>query len=351
MDEQKLYQAPAGWAKAAVDALQAAGVEVIGPRETEPGTVELAKVNSGEDLKLDYANVRLPIKKVFFPITEVLLEFESQEDGDVDVKAEAPVSDTEVVLMGCRPCGAAALEVFDKVFHWDYDDVRYSARRDKTTVVTFACTSPEPECFCTSVGGSPHGSEQSDVLVFLGDDGSALMQVNSAKGEKFIERLDGSVKPAPEGAELPAPPAIETQFDPEEVKSWLDENFESDFWEEISLSCLGCGACTFLCPTCHCFDIVDEANWKRGKRRRNWDFCSHPMFTKHASGHNPRPDQGARYRQRVMHKFKYFPERFGMIACVGCGRCVRACSVGQNIVGSLADIESQQKGGETADVG
>ena len=175
------------------------------------------------------------------------------------------------------------------------------------------------------------------------------MQVCSDKGAKFISQLGDVVKPAPAGTNLPTPPEVNPKFDPEKIKTWLDENFENDFWTDISLKCLGCGACSFLCPTCHCFDIVDEANWHAGQRRRNWDCCSHPMFTKHASGHNPRPDQASRCRQRVMHKFKYFPERFEQIACVGCGRCARACCVGQNLVSILTDIETKAKGGNNAD--
>jgi ferredoxin len=200
------------------------------------------------------------------------------------------------------------------------------------------------------VGGSPHSTRQSDVLVFLGDDGQALMQVCSDKGAKFIDQLGNVVKPAPTGTKLPTLPEVKVKFEPEKIKTWLDENFENDFWTDISLKCLGCGTCSFLCPTCHCFDIVDEANWRSGQRRRNWDYCSHPMFTKHASGHNPRPDQASRCRQRVMHKFKYFPERFGQIACVGCGRCIRACCVGQNLVSILTDIETKAKGGNGSDV-
>ncbi|MBL7185489.1 MAG: 4Fe-4S dicluster domain-containing protein, partial [Phycisphaerae bacterium] len=272
-----------------------------------------------------------------------------QPEGDVDVKSEPLVPSTEVVVMGARPCGVAALEALDKVFHWDYDDVRYSARRERTTLISFACTKPGPQCFCTSVGGSPHNTVQSDVLVFLGDDGQALMQVCSDRGAKFIDQLGDVAKPAPAGTKLPTVPEVKEKFDPEKIKTWLDESFESDFWTDISLKCLGCGVCSFLCPTCHCFDIVDEANWQSGQRRRNWDCCSHPMFTKHASGHNPRPDQASRCRQRVMHKFKYFPERFGQIACVGCGRCTRACCVGQNLVSILTDIESKAKGGDNAD--
>ena len=152
VDEQTLYQATAGWLKSAVDILQGAGVEVIAPVETEPGVVELAAIKSSEAVVLDYANVRLPLKRLFFPITEVVLEFKNQPDGDVDVKSEPLVPSSEVVVMGPRPCGVAALESLDKVFHWDYDDVRYSARRQRTTLISFACTKPDPKCFCTSVG-------------------------------------------------------------------------------------------------------------------------------------------------------------------------------------------------------
>ena len=345
MGEQKLYQASANWLKSAVDALCAAGIEVLAPTQTEPGKVDLARVTSSEQINLSYVNVTFPLKRLFLPITEVLLEFERRGDGDINVQTKAlPRPDEEVVVLGCRPCDAAALEILDKVLQWDYDDVPYRARRERTTIVSFACAEPGPECFCTSVGGSPQGSQQSDLLVFLGDGGEALVQVHTAKGEKFIQRLGDVVRPAPKGTGLPAPADLQPKFDSEKVRGGLDENFESDFLAENSLGCLGCGICSYLCPTCHCFDIVDEASWNRGQRRRNWDCCSFALFTLHASGHNPRPDQATRYRQRVMHKFKYFPERFGQVACVGCGRCLKNCGVGQNLVATLANIESRQKG-------
>ena len=341
MGEQTLYQASADWMTSAVAALQAAGVQVIAPTEVEPGIVDLSPVGSGQTVVTDFRNVRLPLKRLFLPITEVLLDFEKTPDGDVDVQPAPLPSEDEVVVLGCRPCDAASMEALDKVFQWDYDDVRYRARRERTTLVTLACTQPAPECFCTSVGGSPHGVAQSDAIVFRNDDGGALIQVHTAKGRKFVERLGDSVRPAGEDAKPPAPPALELKFDPEKVKPWLDENFENDYWKEMSLRCLGCGACSCLCPTCHCFDIVDESAWNRGQRRRNWDCCSAALFTLHASGHNPRPDQSARCRQRLMHKFKYFPERFGPIACVGCGRCVTACNVGQDVTRILAEIQSK----------
>lgn len=240
VDEQTLYQATAGWLKSAVDILQAAGVEVIAPVETDPGVVELAAVNSSEEIVLDYANVRLPLKRLFFPVTEVLLEYENQPDGDVLMESEPLASPkSEVVVLGARPCGVAALEALDKVFHWDYDDVRYSARRERTTLISFACTKPDLRCFCTSVGGSPHNTEQSDVLVFLGDDGQALMQVCSDKGAKFIEQLRDVVKPAPTGIKLPAPPEVKAKSTPKRLRLGLTRTsrtisgptFRSSAWD------------------------------------------------------------------------------------------------------------------------
>jgi formate hydrogenlyase subunit 6/NADH:ubiquinone oxidoreductase subunit I len=341
--EQRLYQVSAGWLKSAVDALRGAGVEVLAPTKAESGAVDLAPITDAGQICLDYGNITTPLKRVFFPITEVLLRYDNRGDGDVDVRAEPVAPTDERAVLGCRPCDAAALDAMDKVFQWDYDDVRYRARRERTTLVSFACTEPAAECFCTSVGLSPHEGRQSDVLVFLYGSGGSLLQVFTDKGRKFVERLGEVAKPAPPGTECPVQPDIETKFDPEKVKSWLDDNFESDFWAERSLGCLGCGACSYLCPTCHCFDIVDESTWNHGERRRNWDCCATSLFTLHASGHNPRPAIGARYRQRIMHKFKYFPERFGPIACVGCGRCVKTCGAGRNVTDALGEIESRQE--------
>jgi formate hydrogenlyase subunit 6/NADH:ubiquinone oxidoreductase subunit I len=338
--ERILYKAEAGWLRQAVVSLRAAGVQVVAPTLTEPGVVNFAPVASADQIERKYANVVVPLKKYFQPISEVLLEFEMVPGGDITVRPEPLPPPDKTVIIGCRPCDAAAVGILDKVFQWDWDDLRYRARRERTTLVSFACTDPEPTCFCTSVGGSPHGRLQSDVLVFDSDTGGALVEVHTPKGEEFAKLLGEVIRPASDGLhpqEAVGPPA---RFNPAKVKQWLDNNFANEFLTKRSLACLGCGACTFLCPTCHCFDIVDEAVWNRGQRRRNWDSCSFALFTLHASGHNPRPDQFARFRQRIMHKFAYFPDRFGLAACVGCGRCVKACGVGRNLTDTLAAMES-----------
>ncbi|MBM4043249.1 MAG: heterodisulfide reductase subunit A [Planctomycetes bacterium] len=341
-----LFQAPAGWMAAAAEKLRAAGIEIA--------DCQLPIADCGPESEIGNRKSEipsLPLKRLFFPETEVILEFNDGRSKDVALCVPEPPAGERVVL-GCRPCDAAAIAALDQVFAWDYDDVRYRQHRERTTIVAFACTEPHGHCFCTSVGGSPHGEAGSDVLAFPTEDrlkaglrtGGALLKSLTVKGARLIERLHDVVRPAPHGARPPEPPLVKPRFDPDKIKPWLDAHFEDPLWTEATLACLGCGACSYLCPTCHCFDIVDEAVWNRGERRRNWDCCSFSLFTLHASGHNPRPTQAARYRQRVMHKFKYFPERFGRLACVGCGRCVRTCGAGQSLLSVLAAIEARGNG-------
>jgi ferredoxin len=280
------------------------------------------------------------LKAVLFPQTETLLRYKKSGDGGVQVAVADPPP-AEILVLGCRPCDAAAMQLLDTVFQWDYDDVPYQRRRGNTTLVSFACAKPGPYCFCGAVGGSPADERGSDVLATLNADGSAVLKSVTERGGQFVQRLGAAVKPATS----PAPPQQAAPgpepVDLERVRAWLDNNFGSDLWGEVALRCLGCGVCTYLCPTCHCFDIVDEAAWNHGERRRNWDSCAFRMFTVHTSGHNPRPNQTARWRQRVMHKFKYFPQRFGHTGCVGCGRCAEKCKAGQNLLDILRRITQE----------
>jgi len=148
-------------------------------------------------------------------------------------------------------------------------------------------------------------------------------------------------------ARLDPPASVPERFDAAAVTEWLGANFESPLWQEWGLACLGCGACTHVCPTCHCFDLQDEATRREAVRLRNWDSCAMALFTAHAGGHNPRPTQTERRRQRVMHKFRYFPERFGLLACTGCGRCGRLCPAAVSIGEACREIAEAAKTGAT----
>ena len=113
-------------------------------------------------------------------------------------------------------------------------------------------------------------------------------------------------------------------------------------WERFSDRCLSCGICTFLCPTCHCFDIQDEMEGFDGRRARMWDTCMFSEYTLHTSGHNPRPTRKERTRNRISHKYSYFPEKFDVIACVGCGRCINYCPVNIDLLDILEDVKKAE---------
>ncbi len=278
-------------------------------------------------------------KGVFFPQSEVILRFK-REDGAIrveDVEGFAPPT----VLLGARPCDAAGMEVLDAVFQWDYRDQFFLQRREQTTIVSFGCSAPvDDKCFCTSVGLAPDSRFGADVFMRPMDAGDYYLEPVTEKGGRLLARtpdLFESTDPIPP---IPAPASVvPLRFELDRVKPWLDDHFNDSFWKEMSLRCVGCGTCTFLCPTCHCFDIVDETCEGEGVRCKNWDSCQLSLFTVHASGHNPREKQSARYRQRIMHKFKYYKEKFGMTLCVGCGRCVRACPAGHSILDYLTEID------------
>jgi len=132
----------------------------------------------------------------------------------------------------------------------------------------------------------------------------------------------------------------------------LLELYEAPFWEEIAFACINCGTCTYLCPTCWCFDIQDENYGKNGVRIRNWDSCMYPLFTKHTTGHNPRGDKVQRVRQRFMHKLKYFVDKYEKgIMCTGCGRCVRQCPVNIDIRAVCEQMNNYQPAPQSAQAG
>jgi ferredoxin len=260
------------------------------------------------------------------------------------VRAGEPEEVEKTVLFGVRPCDARSFTLLDMLFDQEkYKDPYYIDKRAKTTIVALACVHPPyTTCFCTSVDGSPVDSVGVDLLLTdLGNE--YLAEFITPKGEELLAAFGGSpagvdAEKAKEGIAAKAAEEIASHIPAHEIKPILDTHFEDPFWNTLHQKCLACGTCTYLCPTCHCFDISDEVKRNDGIRIRNWDSCMFPMFTKETSGHNPRSSQKERWRQRVMHKFRYYPDNFNAIACVGCGRCVMACPVNLDIRKIVTDI-------------
>ncbi|NOR53295.1 MAG: sulfite reductase [Candidatus Aminicenantes bacterium] len=308
----------------------------------------LEAIDNPESIDLDCSNTILSPKKIIFPQREIYLEFETSDENKLQVKEILP-EETPSVIFGVRPCDAKALTLTDKVFGGDFKDPYYWKRRSSTTLIGLACNiPPSPNCFCLSVEGSPHSKEGLDILMTdLGD--KYFVESLSEKGGTLInlakslfQQPKATDKKAVEKAQAEAEKKITRQInDIKKIPSILKNMFDSPLWDEESLSCLRCGICTYLCPTCHCFDINDEVSSSspvKGKRVRTWDNCQFPDFTMHSSGHNPRPDRASRLRQRILHKFQYFVEHYKDYQCTGCGRCISKCPVGIDIIEVLNKV-------------
>ncbi|KAB1442408.1 4Fe-4S dicluster domain-containing protein [Pseudodesulfovibrio senegalensis] len=282
-------------------------------------------------------------KEILFPACEELMHFSYEKDTDNPGREKIRVQPADnavpTLIFGSRPCDARGFDVFDGAFtQCAVKDNYYAARREQAVVVSIACTRTENTCFCNWVGGSPDGTNGSDVLLTPIQDGFVVQPVTE-KGETLLQKGSLLTGAAPdqvrEAEQLRAaacaslPEAPDFKCMPEQLYNLFDN---MDFWEKQSAKCISCGACTYLCPTCHCFNITDERNGNEGERLRSWDNCMSRQFTQEASGHNPRPEKAYRLKNRVGHKFCYFPDLHeGHIACVGCGRCIKSCPVSLDI--------------------
>jgi ferredoxin len=301
-----------------------------------------ALIEKPEDLLLDHTNTVLSPKAIVFPQTEILLEFNTSNENELRLNESLP-QQQPTIIFGVRPCDAKAITLTDKVFGGDFVDPYYWKRRNQTLLIGLTCnTPPSPNCFCLSVGGSPHYHDGLDILMTdMGD--RYFVESLTEKGDKLLN-LGKSLFAKPTAKDKKELAKIQANSEKnlkrqlksaKKISSVLKEMFESSYWDQESMSCLRCGICTYLCPTCHCFDMNDEVAVTspiKGKRVRTWDTCQFPDFTMHSSGHNPRPDKASRLRQRVFHKFYYFPEWYKEFQCIGCGRCISKCPVGIDII-------------------
>ncbi|WP_432820789.1 4Fe-4S dicluster domain-containing protein [Trichloromonas sp.] len=324
--------------QALIDALIAANIRVVGPKRVDSLCL-YAPLAKGEELDLSELP-RRSAKETFLPPAEEILSFERQ-GASTSVRSPDLSRLPATVLIGARPCDAAAPGILDAVFSWDYQDDFFLERRRKTTIVGIACTKADDACFCTAVGLSPDSRQGSDLFLTPLEGDSYAAEALTDKGAALLERHPELFVQGETGRPLPLAEPRAAKVDLAKIKTWLDGHFESPFWGEIASHCVGCGTCAFLCPTCHCFDIVDEGSEAAGCRRKFWDACGFSKFTLHASSHNPRNTQADRFRNRVMHKFKYYHDKFGRTLCTGCGRCIRACPVGIDLVAVLEDINTQ----------
>ncbi|HVP11274.1 MAG TPA: 4Fe-4S dicluster domain-containing protein [Phycisphaerae bacterium] len=318
------------------DAIKAGGRRLLGPVEKD-GRTTYEEVSSPAELAKDYIQTTTSAKSVVFPACEEIVRWQN-EGHDVKV-ADLKPQTTPTVVFGVRPCDAASFAILDSVFSWDYNDEFFRRRLENTTIIGLACTKSDEYCFCTSVELNPGDTRGSDLLLTPIDGEQYLVEIVTDKGKKLVDAAAKLFTPAGNESKEKVLAKVPVKFDQKKLTAKLPALFpKENAWVDQSLACLGCGACAFVCPACVCFDIQDESGRNGGTRLRCWDSCGFSLFTLHTSGHNPRPVQSQRWRQRIMHKFSYFPERLSHLGCVGCGRCSRACPADMNLVEHLSAL-------------
>ena len=285
-------------------------------------------------------------KDIFFPQSENLYRVR-REEGKFTVEPQA-LQEKPFVVFGIRGCDVKGIEVLDKVFLSDPVDSFYAARRENGTLVSMACGRPESSCFC-KVFGIDCAEPAGDVVTWLVGD-TLYWQPKTEKGEALTAAVSNLLQKAEDAvveAEKAAIRAIveKLPYANLSLSNWgadaADRNFDSPIWEQLYRPCLACGTCTFVCPTCQCYDIKDYDTGNGVQRYRCWDSCMYSDFTMMAHGNN-RTSQMQRFRQRFMHKLAYFPaNNDGMFSCVGCGRCVDKCPSHLNIVKVIKAFEKE----------
>jgi len=311
--------------------------EVIGPALKGGGTAKysyptLAPINKFEELILDYTTTMVSPKNIFFPDNQVLYKFEKDEDGNIEVEDVEEAWSEKKVLFGMHPCDISALLRLDKVLlEGNFENKKYRNKREQTIIIGITCNEPHEACFCNTSGSGPDIDCGYDLLLtdigknyflragtdtgkklFCADYFKKATRKDKEKRDKQIEKVD---KVLPGKLDLVKIAQNITECDLDELLS------------KFTSRCFTCGACNMVCPTCHCFSIVERTNPERTKGTRNltWDSCHYEKFATMAGNINVRPDVKDRFKHRVLDKFYYDATRYGTVFCVGCGRCLDFC--------------------------
>ena len=335
-----------------VDRLQQ-NFRVVGPQEKH-GAFVFDELNSKDSLRLTYPPTVLPPKKYLVPPREVLLQYNLDAS-----RIQARIERKPTVIIGIHTCDLHAVKLLDHVFQQGYTDQHYQAHRDETFLVGIECMTPCTEhSFCRDMGTASSADGFDIHIVDLGD--VYALNVNTRKGVVLLDGFHHAFDAMPSDMERINQRFTEKwqefpyrlDFDVVEMSDLLEECYDSELWDELGERCLACGMCTQVCPTCYCFDVTDEADLalEKGQRVRRWDSCQIQQFATVAGGHDFRAKLSVRQRHRFMRKGKYQWDAFGMVGCVGCGRCATSCLVDITPIGVFNELfRRAREAGKTAD--
>lgn len=301
------------------------------------------EVTTGGQIALKYIPTVLPPKKYFLPQREILMEYNFSKGVD----AKAIVEYERMALFGVHTCDLAGIQCLNMVFSRRPKDYNYLIRKNKIDIIGLECNDYcDEHASCGLVNASmPSGGYD---LFFTDMGGHFMVHINTQVGDEIVE--GSKLFRKAERAHLRELVNLrehkrdvfrnELPVEPREIPELFARSFESSVWEDLGARCLACGNCTNVCPTCYCFDIVDEVNLelKGGRRFRRWDSCQLEPFAKVAGGENFRKERSARQRHRYYRKFSYPVSRYSRFFCTGCGRCSRTCMAGIRLKETLHSL-------------
>lgn len=277
---------------------------------------ELLSVNNVDYISFNKAKPTTPLKAFFFPIKENVVK-ERKE--------------LQQVIFGVPSCDLNALNLLDKIFlDEDFLDIYYKNKRENTILIGSDCYDIDENCHCTSYGINPFPQKNCDISFSLINH-KVILQVHTKKGEGFLNEFTADF------IELDKLP-IEIHKERENTVKQLElqnkdlpgneetrkaiQKEGTVIWKKYAKDCVSCGACAVICPTCHCFLLIDKANFEKVKI---WDACQYPAFERVAGDEDPLEKIYTRLKNRYLCKFVHKPDMFNEIACTGCGRCIDAC--------------------------
>jgi ferredoxin len=319
-----------------------AGAETLIAPGFQEGVLLYKQNSSSDQIVWDYIRPALSVKEAFFPATDRLLTI--RKSGQ-ELQLSETLPEGKQVIFGVRPCDARGMRVLDAMFRESgQEDPYYARRRENTTLVGLACRQMADTCFCTSMGIYPDDPQDVDVMLTETEEGF-LVQTVTEKGQALIGEHVKTVS-----GQVVVPPLVTQHINntipsPNQI-DWRD-HYQDSYWAHVGDRCLSCRICGYVCPTCRCFIVRDEAIPGNGNgefdRIRCWDTCTSEAYRRIAGGHNPRAEKAQRIRNRFMCKFYYYPEQYGPQACTGCGRCIELCPVNIDItevLQNLAEVSS-----------
>ena len=320
----------------------AKNTELYLPVDQTDGSAAYKKWEEGTAWSSALNTVKSP-KDFFFPQTEDLIRFKTEGKNIEVIDTRTEISD--FVVFGVRACDVKSFDILDRVFLTEPMDSFYAEKRRHGVIVSLACSHPSETCFCKTFGIDP-ATPMGDISAWKTET-DIYFEANTEKGKVLLDSLSDLTEECDDTEVVAEKAKINAVMDKLPLKNLktdafgggkTNEIFDAPEWAELSESCLGCGTCTFVCPTCQCYDIKDFNTGNGVIRYRCWDSCMYSEFTRMAHGNN-RNTQKERFRQRFMHKLVYFPENNdGMFSCVGCGRCLAKCPISMNIVKVMKKI-------------